>query len=335
MSAPASLIKPPRRILVIQLRRIGDAILTTPALALLRKRFPKAKLDFLLEPPAAEALEGNPDCRVLVYAPRGLREQAHWLLRLRAEGYDWCVDYLGNPRSALLTWATAASVRAGPAHVFHKWAYNHPLAQSSVTHYAGQEKIRVLRHLGVDIEGADFLPKLYLAKRGRPENEVGIVPASRRQTRRWPAQSFARVGKMIRDKYGAKIVVFWGPGEKALAYEVAAGIGPNAEITPETKTLKEAAALMTRCRLILTNCNGPKHLAVGLGVATVTVHQSSDPASWNPPHPRHLTVRRADLPCIGCGLNDCPYNLECRDLSPEAVFAVCARLLEAPREALA
>lgn len=327
--------KTPRRILVIQLRRIGDAILAAPALALLRRRFPQAKLDFLVEPPAAEALEGNPDCRVVVYDPKSLREQANWLLRLRAEGYDWCVDYLGNPRSALLTLATGASLRAGPAHVFHKWAYNRLLGQSSTTHYGALEKIRVLRHLGVDIEGADFMPKLHLAKRGRPENLVGIVPASRRETRRWPSASFAALGQLIRKKYGAGILVFWGPGEKALAEEVARGVGEGAEITPETKSLQAAADLMVRCRLIVTCCNGPKHLAVGLGVPTVTVHQSSDPASWNPPHPRHLAVRRGDLPCIGCGLNDCPYNLECRELSPEAVFAACARLLEAPKEALA
>jgi ADP-heptose:LPS heptosyltransferase len=325
----------PKSILVIQLRRIGDVILATPAVAALKKRYPQANIDFLVEPPGAQVLEQNPNIhRTLVYDAKGLFDTISWIRKVRALRYDWVIDYLGTPRSAILTAGSGAAIKAGPAHVSHRWAYSHRLIQSSTTHYGALEKIRVLKDLGVPSENADSLPKLYLAKKpATPDNTIGLVPSSRKITRRWPASSYAELGKRLRRKYGCDILVFWGPGERDLANEVVAKIGEGAKATHETKTLKEAAQLMAPCRLVVTNCNGPKHMAVALGVPTVTIHGSSDPISWNPADPKHLVVRLDDLFCIGCGLNRCPYKLECMtQLPPERVFAAAQRLLDQPAQ---
>lgn len=321
----------PRSILVIQLRRIGDVILTTPAVAALKKTYPKAAIDFLVEPPGAEALAGNPHLReIVVYDGRTIAG----LLDIRRRRYDWVIDFLGNPRSALLTFCSGAAVKAGPAHVGHRWAYNMPLVQSSTTHYGALEKIRVLAPLGVASEDADSLPRVYLAEGAAPGNVVGLAPASRKDTRRWPAERFADLGKLLRARFGCELLVFWGPGERELAERVARLIGNGARATPETRSLAEAARLLAGCRLLVSNCAGLKHLAVAVGVPTVTVHGASDPVSWTPRDPRHLAVRRDELACIGCASNSCPTQIEClRDLEAERVFAAAKRLLETPAEA--
>src|SRR5262245_27329057 len=109
MVAPAT----PRSILVIQLRRLGDVILTTPALEALKKRYPKAKLDFLVEAPGAEAVAGHPAIdETLVYDAEGPLEALVWALKIRARGYDWVIDFLANPRTALLTALSGAEVKA-------------------------------------------------------------------------------------------------------------------------------------------------------------------------------------------------------------------------------
>ncbi len=323
----------PKSILVIQLRRIGDVILATPAVAALKKRYPQAGIDFLVEAPGAEVLEGNPHIRrVLTYDAQGVFGTISWINKIRSLRYDWVIDYLGTPRSAFVTAGSGAAVKAGPAHVSHRWAYNHRLVQSTTTHYGALEKIRVLKDLGISAEGAEFMPKLYMAARpSNPSNVIGLVPASRKITRRWPAGSYAELGKQLRRRYGCDLLVFWGPGEKDLADEVVSKIGDGAKASPKTNTLREAAELMAPCRLIVTNCNGPKHMAVALGVPTVTIHGSSDPVSWNPSNSKHLVVRLDDLFCIGCGLNRCPYKLECMtQLSPERVLAAAERLLGQP-----
>lgn len=305
-------------------------ILTTAAVAALKKRYPQAAIDFLVEPPGDEVLAGNPHIRrVLEYRCRSWPGAALWMRRIRKARYDWVIDFMGNPRSAILTAFSGAALRAGPAHAGHRWAYDHPLRQSSTTRYAGMEKILVLEPLGVSADGETGLPELHLGRRPRaPGNRVGLVPSSRRETRRWPAASYARLGSLLKQTYGCEIIVFWGPGERELAESVVSGISAGAVLAPETRSLSELAGLMSGCRLIVSNCNGPKHIAVALGVPTVTIHGSSDPISWNPPHSRHRVARRENLICIGCGLNECPYKMEClRELPPEQVFEEARRLL--------
>lgn len=322
----------PQRILVIQLRRIGDVLLTTPAVAALRRRFPRARLDFLVEPPGAEALAGNPGIsEILVYKTQSHWDYWRWLGRIRGRRYDWVIDYMGNPRSALLAFFSGAALRAGPAHVAHRWAYNRPLVQSDQTCYGAIEKLRVLRPLGVEADEDSFMPKVYFPPEASPGNRVGLAPASRKATRRWPAASYAALGKSLRRRHGCEILVFWGPGERDLAEEVARGVGEGARITPQTPTLETAARLLAGCRLLVTNCSGSKHLACALGVPTLTIHGSSDPVSWTPPHPNHRAVRLESLSCIGCRLNECPYDLECmKQLSPETVLAAADALLTGP-----
>ncbi len=329
---------PPRKILVVMLRRIGDVILTLPAAKALKKAFPGARLDFLAEPPCQELLENNPALdRVLVYRA-GWLEHPAWLARLRHEGYDWAVDFMGTPRSAMLTFATGAALRAGPGHVWHRWAYTHKLRQSEEPRYSALEKISMLRPLGIATEESDCLPRLDL----RPEDRrwasealpatsplIGLAPASRKPTRRWPAASYAELARRLVREQGARVIVFWGPGERPLAEEVASGAGTGAFVSPATRTLGQLAALLSLCRLLVTNCNGPKHIAVALGVPTLTVHGSSDPRAWNPPDtPRNRIIRREELFCIGCRLNACPYQLECLNgLGAERVAAMASEML--------
>jgi heptosyltransferase-3 len=327
----------PKRILVIMLRRIGDVLLTTPAVRALRKRFPKAEIDFLVESPAHEMLAGNNDLtRVLIYDGHGPLKYLYWLLQVRMLHYDWVIDYMGNPRTAMLTFASGAAVKAGPGHVSHRWAYNHLLKESSTPHYSAEEKIRTLASLGIDADSSDHLPSVAgdaeseefankaLARMRIPRGSIiGIVPASRRITRQWPAHKYAELGRRLRDSLGAHLIIFWGPGERELAEEVRNGIGTQAFLGPETKSLRHLAALIGRCRLVVTNCNGPRHIAVARSVPTVTVHGSSDPVLWNPPgNENHTTIRHEKLDCIGCQKNRCPYALECmNDLSAAEVFA--------------
>lgn len=328
-------MNPPAKILVIMLRRIGDVVLTTPAVRALKKLFPGAELHFLTEPPGAEALAGEPSlAKVLRYAPEPgegpARAYLRWLKAVRAERYDWVIDYMGNPRSAMLAFASGASLRAGPSHVWHRWAYNRRLEQSSVACYAGLEKIRLLRSLDLEPDETDFLPSLSVpeasAAAARDVLErlwpggsgplVGLVPASRKETRRWPAASYGALAGRLAAEARARVLVLWGPGEGPLAAEVAAASGGAAKAAPETRTLKDLAGLIAQCDLVVTNCNGPKHIAVACGVPTVTIHGSSDPVCWNPPHPKHPFVRQEDLHCIGCRLNECPYKLECMTRLP-------------------
>lgn len=327
------------------LRRIGDVVLTTPAVRALKKLHPEAEVDFLAEPPSDELLRGHPGIRRVLSYSKGPLAYAAWLWRVRAAGYDWVIDYMGNPRTAMLTALSGAAVKAGPGHVSHRWAYTHYLRESDTPYYSAREKIRVLRSLGLSPDETDCLPELpsdaaseesadLLLRRMRlpPGPLVGFAPASRRRTRRWPAEKYASLGRRLRDELGARVLIFHGPGEESAAREIRDAIGEGAYISPRTPNLKVLASLIGRCSVFVSNCSGPKHLAVARGVATVTIHASSDPVCWNPPDlQRHPFVRREELECIGCMKNSCPYELQClRELPPDPVFEHVRRLLKIP-----
>ncbi|HOX22468.1 MAG TPA: glycosyltransferase family 9 protein, partial [Elusimicrobiales bacterium] len=147
------------KILVIQLRRIGDALLATPAVRLLKRVYPSATVDFLAEPQAADALAGNPHINEVILYDKKHPLKALWNIRNR--GYDIVIDYMGNPRSGLITFLSGAPVKAGPGNVFWTCAYNKIMSLGEPPVYSSAEKIRMLEHIGIKNTGVSPLPAIY------------------------------------------------------------------------------------------------------------------------------------------------------------------------------
>src|SRR5262249_51488928 len=121
MRSPLIPMDNPKKILLIQLKRAGDVILTTPAAALLKRRFPQARIDFLVEKPFAPLLEHNPAIdTVQIYDKRQVRST---LRRIRSERYDLLFDFQSSPRSAVVALASGAGLTAGYKVPFWGHAY--------------------------------------------------------------------------------------------------------------------------------------------------------------------------------------------------------------------
>ncbi len=327
--------KAPGSILVIQLRQIGDVLLTTPAIEVLRANFPKTRIDFLTEPPADQVLKANPFIDNILSYDR--RSPVKWLLKTRAAKYGMVIDFMSNPRSALLARFSGAPVKAGPSHTASAWAYNRKfISEAGTSPYAAFQKVDFLAGLGLnkifypypriypsqeDAAWADSaLAGLALSKK----NTLAFSPASRRVTRQWPAEHYARLAADAALKLDVNVILLWGPGEKPLAEKIAGLSGsPHVKPAPETATLHRLSALLKKTRLLVSNCSGTKHVAQASGVPTLGIYGSSRPENWTPPaDPDHQIVRNETLECIGCRNNDCAIGVKClRELSPDAVFA--------------
>ena len=101
----------PKRILVIQLKRAGDVIVTTPLLSSLRAALPGVEIDFLVDKPFAPLLENNPDIHRIQVYDRKAPWKTWWALR--AASYDWILDFQSSPRSILAGLFSGARLRAG------------------------------------------------------------------------------------------------------------------------------------------------------------------------------------------------------------------------------
>ena len=182
------------RILLIKLSAVGDVIHTIPVLHKLRRRYPKARIDWLLRPQIAELIGHHPAVsNVLLFAPRAserraragwpvVRQLADLVGDMRAARYDLTIDLQGQIRTALLTLASGASVRIGfdrprrevweatprklpPEAYRHGWkgaregswiAYTHPIRIATLDMHAVDRYLRVGDLLGFDDAAADF-----------------------------------------------------------------------------------------------------------------------------------------------------------------------------------
>jgi len=323
-----------KKILLIQFRQIGDVLLSAPAAEVLKANFPAAKLDFLTQPPADQALERNPAIdEVLAYSNS---HPLKWLLEIRRRKYDLVIDLMSTPRSALMTAMSGARIKAGPAYTHSSWAYNFKLElKPGQREYNPFFKIDLIAQLGLKNIFYPY-PKCYpaagdlewaaaVSRPGLPGAPlIAFSPASRRATRRWPAEHYARLAALITQRTKAGVMVLWGPGEKKLAEDIVrAAASTSVVVSPETPTLSRLSALLKQAALLVSNCNGTRHIAQASGIPTLGLYGSSRPESWNPPgDPRHLAVRNEALACLACQKNDCSGNIEClKGLSPETVFA--------------
>lgn len=334
-------IKNAEKILIIQLRRIGDVLLTTPVIEALRERFPSSQIDFLVEKPADEVLRGNPYLNNIILSDKKFFEQIKLIKRIRKEKYDLIIDFLGNPRSAWVTFFSRAKYRVGFDIPGRQFAYNIRIKRDNLSKYVVHFKLDALKAIGIDSpQKKMFFPvpediELFIEHSlhsylDKNKILVGMAPWSRRQARRWPKHYFAEIADRLMEKYNSQVILFWGPGEKEAIEEVASLMRNKPLISPPAN-LKQVAALIKKCDLMVTNDNGLMHIAVSVGTPTVTMYGPTDSENWNPPGEKFHRALKSDVECLACNKQECK-TMECMekltpDMVEEAIREVVKELL--------
>ena len=340
-----------RSILVLRLRAFGDTLLTTPTLRGLKKAYPNAQLAIVLEPAMAQIVKGLPYVdEVIPFDRMGWKKKgkfqelratlAFWR-QLRRRHFDLVVDVLGTPRTAAMALATGAPVRVGFAFRVRKWAYTHVFKPAKERKYIADytaDALRVLGHepdsLQLDFHvgpGPQAEMDAWLQAQGLDQGlgPLLVMGAGGWELKRYPAPLLAQAVRLALGDSGRPAILLWGPGEDAMARELAALIGPAARLAPPTD-FERMGALLKRAACLLTNDNATKHLSVACGCPTVTLFGPTSDVAWHPPHdPRHVAVR-LDLDCMPCEALSCRFGtLAClRDLPPAQVAQAVAGLLQ-------
>jgi heptosyltransferase-2/heptosyltransferase-3 len=326
------------RFLVIQLRQIGDVVLTTPIPHILKETRSTCRVVFLTEKPSDQLLVGNPHIDEIVLNDRKgtWRDTLRLAKVLRSRRFDAVLDCMGNPRSALLAFLSRAPIRISYPAKGRGVLYTHRVAPTR--EYAVEIKKRLLQPLGVS--SARNRPEIFLSEaeregghelRGRLLGDcagrlVTVDPSHRRATRRWPAEHYGTLCRRLAEELHSAPVVLWGPGEERDAEAVVASSAGRARKAPATR-LREMAALIGAADLHLGNCSAPRHIAVAVGTPTFTILGSTS-AGWTYPAPDHTQIALG-LPCQPCNRNECDRDYAClRDLPPDRVFAELASWAE-------
>ncbi len=295
---------PPGHVCVVQFRRIGDVLLTTPLLGALRAAWPNTRISVLVDRGCHEPLLDHPWVDDVWDVPRAAWRAPHTaarqIVRMRRSALDATIDVISTPASAVLCALSGAGTRVGFDLRVRRAFYTHPVERPLGATYVARARQSLLGPVGV--APCDERPRLAagFARREWASDAlraahvtppfVCVSPTSRRAHRRWPLDRFAHVARMLAAD-GLHVCVLWGPGERGDAEEVVcAASHARVVCAPETPDLRALAGVLARSALLVGNDNGVRHLAVALDVSTVGVFGANDPAAWTPP----FDARRAE-----------------------------------------
>ena len=155
---------------------------------------------------------------------------------------------------------------------------------------------------------------------------VGINPGAGWETKRWGAERYSILADRLYEESGATVIWAWGPGEKRLVEKIRWQMKNESLIAPPT-SVPELAALIRRLTLFVSGDTGPLHLAVALGVPTVSIFGPTDPKR-NGPYGKGHRILYHELDCSGCHKRTC-NNYRCLDpIDTDMVLQVCRQQLE-------
>jgi len=349
-------------ILLIRLRLIGDVVFTTPAVAALRRRFPDARITYLVEAAAEPVVRHHPgiDEVVVVERPRGLKRIAYDLQlarRLRARHFDLVIDFHGGPRSAFLAWASGAPQRIGYQLPGRQWSYTArvPWTRSLIPpRHSVVNQWALLEPLGItapDPATDPAIMPLDAAAAGRVATRLEHAGIDARHAivvfhvsagnpfRRWPAESFAAAAAALaRADRSRRIIITAGPSESVAAASVAdearrlAGDAGAGILRSGEFDLSELRALIGRASLYIGGDSGPLHIASTTRTPVVALFGPTLPdrsMPWRDPSIPAVAIDAGPLPCRPCHQRHCvPGDFRCLTMiSPNMVIDAAERLL--------
>lgn len=309
-----------QRVLVIRLRSIGDAVLTTPSLFALRRFVPHAQIDVLLEDWVAPVFDGlDVIDRVITIPKESTSARARIARELRAARYDVVYNLHGGTTATFLTRATGAKHRVGFEDYQYARLHNH-VAPSPLqiwqrpTLHSVEQQLALVGWTGVPVtdrpptrlavtESALRSASEKLGSAGfdgfdRGEAFALIHPTAAFDTKQWATENFARVAEKLRERKLTPVVVV-APNEKHVADALNSQTSaPIARL--HNLSLPEITALASRARLFVGNDSGIAHTAAAAGAPCVVIFGSSNRNHWRPWTTKANEIVFEELPCQPC-----------------------------------
>ncbi len=316
----------PQKILALQFKYFGDAVLLTPALRALREHFPQVEIHLLVPAEMMPLFQHLPWLTRVWALPRrrgraSLRETWPLISALRRERFDRSVDFASNDRGALLSWIIAAKNRLGwderGGFFGRKFCYTGRVVPEKPQPHESTRLVRLLsgwqvpppRSMAAEIRADDSLAAA--AKTILPaENAIICHVASSQPKKEWPLAHWAKFHELA-IAAGHRLVFTTARGEREAALMTGLKkLAPDAIILPLVPELPLFLAVLARAGVFISGDTGPLHFAAGLGVPTISLFGPTSPARWAPVGTRHIALTGSPCVCDGnlfaCGsMNHC------------------------------
>jgi heptosyltransferase-2 len=335
------------RLLIRGTNWIGDVVMTLPALAAIRARWPRARISVLAKPWVAEVyrLSGAVD-EVILFEEPGRHAGAGGKIRLagelRQKKFDCAILLQNAIEAAIIVRLAGIPLRAGYNSDGRRMLLTHSVRRTAEIRRVHQidyylEMVRALGCPPVERSprlnpGSDYgalaenlFPRFGISGKHRM---IGISPgAAYGPAKRWFPERFAAVVDSLIDEFSGQAVVFGSEGDRPSAAEVQKNARHQLIDVAGKTNLKEAIALIARCDVFISNDSGLMHVAGALGVPTVGIFGSTNPATTSPAGEKSVVIHH-DVACSPCLKTVCPTDFQCmKRITADEVSQTARRLL--------
>ena len=339
-----------KRILVIRTDRIGDVLLSTPAIKALRENYPHAFIAAMVSPYAKEIVEGNPSLdEAILYDKdgkhKGWASSVRFARNLRRHKFDVAIILHPTNRAHLTAYLAGIPKRIGYDRKFgflltDKICHTKQLGEKHELEY----NLDLLRLLGIEAKnkglfipikaGSERWAEEFISSQGIKKGEkfLAINPSASCPSKVWPFERFAEVSDKLAQKYGFRVLVISGPKDLALAEKVIKNMKSPAISVAGKVSLSQLASLLKRASLFISNDSGPVHIASAVGTPVISIfgrkQAGLSPRRWGPVGPRDKVLHK-DTGCIECLAHNCRRGFAClKAISVEDVISCADSILK-------
>ena len=345
------------KILIIRFSSFGDIVLTSPLIRSLRAKYPDALIDFLVKSEFTELVKFNPNLSaVFELKSSDIGELRKLKKKVRNERYDIILDLHNSLRSRYVRSYSGAKkvsvidkrIIARFALVNFKWNLYNSVVSVPARYF------ETARAFGVTDDGSGleiFLPEdcatmvgSVIGKYGidQYKNVIGLAPASRHFTKRWPQEKFVEFGLHLCKTNSAKLLIFGGKEDADYCGDIAqminADLKQNAAVSFAGKfSLLETAAALDHCAVVVSNDTGIMHLAAARKRNVVAIFGSTvQEFGFFPYGTENIVLETEKLSCRPCshiGRDRCPEgHFKCmKDIQVDNVLSAVLAMLQKPR----
>lgn len=313
-----------KNILLVRTDRIGELVLTTPAIVAVRQHFPRAKITIIVNSSSVEAVEEAPFIdSIIKFDPKAdynnLFRRLDFCRSIKKAKFDLAVMFNPSKFFNILTFLAGIPVRVG---------YDRK-AGVLLTHKIEDKKYLCDKHeveYNLDLIGAiDIRPDdkaLYFPLNGSAEtriaeifkeNNIGEIggpliavhPAASNPEKTWPLDRFAQICDGLSDEFRIRIILVGGREEQKTADEIKSKMRSSVLDLTGRLSLKELGSLLKRCLLLISNDSGPVHVSAAVGTPAVVFFGEDRPGGssrrWGPYGKGHIVIGKPGITDITVG----------------------------------
>lgn len=344
-------------ILIVKLSALGDVTHTLPALIALRRAFPEARIDWLIEETAAPIIRGHAALdHALVWSRRRFSEALQsgrlgeaWRIlqrfvrELRSTPYDLVLDFQALMKSGVWVLLSRGRRKVGFGRGMDRSEGSYIFLTErvpavSMEIHALDRGLMLLEAVGVSRGPVEYgfpipsetrrdVDRLLSAAGIAPEQRIiALHPMTRWTTKLWSEQGFARVADGLID-HGFRVVFTGAAGDAPVLDAVERRMQRRAVRLDGKVDLKGLAAVFERAAAVVSTDTGPMHIAAAVGTRVVALFGPTAPNRTGPYGPGHV-VLQAGLPCSPC------FSRQCRRPAAEPLACMTRQRPEAVIEAV-